>query len=114
MRRRIRNPNAPRPRALRCEALEGRHLLTTLVVANHLDGALADLAGDGELSLREAIEIANTGATIDGYTSGDVADTIVFDPAAFTGGAASLIRLTAGELPLIQRLHNTLARARTR
>lgn len=104
MRRSHLHPNGPRRRALRCEALEARHLLTTLVVENQLDGALADLAGDGELSLREAIEIANTGATIDGYTSADVADTIVFDPAAFTGGAASLIRLTAGELLITESL----------
>jgi hypothetical protein len=43
----------------------------------------------GDLSLREAIALANIDAG---------PDTIVFDPAVFTGGNASLIRLTDGEL----------------
>ena len=45
--------------------------------------------GPGELSLREAIEIANAQPGT---------DTITFDPSVFTGGPDSLIRLTQGEL----------------
>ena len=80
----------PRRRGRLCfETLEGRRMLATFVVENNLDGRLGSLFEDGELSLREAIDVAN-------LTPG--ADTITFDPAAFAGGEASLIRLTAGEL----------------
>ncbi|MBX2855419.1 MAG: hypothetical protein KTR21_10540 [Rhodobacteraceae bacterium] len=43
----------------------------------------------GDLSLREALELANGTPGV---------DTITFDAAVFTGGADSLIRLTGGEL----------------
>ena len=87
-------------RRLRVEHLEDRRLLATLTVQNNLDGTLAELAGDGELSLREAIEIANVpGTTIDGFVSSDEADEILFESTLsggddFTGGrrVASLER----------------------
>lgn len=70
----------PNARQLRVEQLEDRRLLAVLTVQNNLDDTLANLAGDGELSLREAIEIANNpGTVIDGFVSNDVADEIVFN-----------------------------------
>jgi len=49
----------------------------------------------GDLSLREAVALANG-------SSG--ADTITFDPTVFTGGQNSLIRLTLGELEIAEEL----------
>ena len=78
------------------EPLEDRLVLTTFVVDTALDGALADTAGDGMTSLREALEAANTDAAVDGAPAGDGADTITF---AFTDAAVrDTINLTAGEL----------------
>ncbi|HKS64312.1 MAG TPA: right-handed parallel beta-helix repeat-containing protein, partial [Xanthobacteraceae bacterium] len=64
---------------------------------------LADsTATDGQVSLREAIQAANTNASVDGSVagSGGTPDTIVFDPTVFTGGATNLIRLTLGEIAI--------------
>ena len=60
----------------------------TFVVDTTIDESDGDFSA-GDLSLREAIELANFGS---------LPDTITFDPAVFTGGSASLIRLTLGEL----------------
>ena len=59
-----------------------------LVVDNPVDESDGDFS-QGDLSLREAIELANDGAG---------ADTITFDGSVFTGGTASVLRLTQGEL----------------
>lgn len=90
-------------RRLRIEALEGRHLLAVLIVQNDLDETLANLAGDGELSLREAIEIANNpGTDIDGFVSIDVEDTIEFATPFFD--TARTIALSSGELGITETL----------
>ncbi|MCA9191432.1 MAG: hypothetical protein KDB03_06715 [Planctomycetales bacterium] len=46
--------------------LETRALLTMFVVDSLTDGSLEELANDGKLSLREALEAANTNASVDG------------------------------------------------
>lgn len=88
-------------RRLGVEALEDRRLLAVLTVQNALDDTLVNLAGDGELSLREAIEVANNpGTTIDGFSSNDVDDTIHFD-AALSG---QTINLSGMELVLSESI----------
>ncbi len=70
-------------------------MLAVLTVQNNLDDTLINLAGDGELSLREAIEVANNpGKVIDGFVSNHVDDEITFD-AALSG---QTILLSEGEL----------------
>lgn len=73
---------------LRVEELEDRRMLAVFTVDNVND------SGPG--SLRDAIAMANA-------TAG-VPDEIVFDPAVFTGGTNSLIRLTSGELQITDTL----------
>ena len=90
--------------ALSFDTLESRQLLTSLTVNNATDFTNADTSsisalisndgGDG-ISLREAIEATNN-------TAGD--DTVTFDGSVFTGGAASLVRLTQGELTITDAL----------
>jgi hypothetical protein len=65
----------------------------SLIVTTNLD--VVD-AFDGLTSLREAVAYANGKANVDSNTP----DTITFDATVFTGGAASLIRLTNGELSI--------------
>ena len=60
------------------EALEDRHLLTTFVVTDLNDNLLANLEGDAQFSLREAIHAANTDTSVDGSEPGGGADEIVF------------------------------------
>ena len=91
MRRALSVPRrAKRQRRLSLEPLEERPLLAVMTVTALTDDTLANLAGDGQLSLREAIQAINTGANVDGIgpTSGvfGVNDEIQFDPALFTGG----------------------------
>jgi hypothetical protein len=69
----------------RLEELEDRILLSTLVVNNPLDMAVAN-----ELSLRQAVALANTDA------SAGQSDTITFDPSL----GSSTISLTQGPLEL--------------
>ncbi len=65
------------PQAL--ESYAGR--LATITVTNDLDAAtLAALSGDGGISLREAIEAANTDSSVDGSVAGIGADDIRFAP----------------------------------
>jgi predicted outer membrane repeat protein len=61
------------------EELEQRHMLAVITVTNVDDGALGALAGNG-ISLREAIEAANTDTSVDGSTAGSGADIIEFAP----------------------------------
>ena len=78
---------APIARLLQIEQLEQRRMLATFMVTSNVDG--------GAGSLREAVAMAN---------DTDGADTITFDGAVFTGGDASLIRLTQGELEITDTL----------
>lgn len=88
---------------LRVEQLEDRRLLAVLTVQNDLDDTLGNLAGDGELSLREAIEIANNpGTAIDGFVSNDVDDTIEFARPFFD--EIRTIALADGELEITETL----------
>lgn len=83
------------------EALQQRVLLSTVTVNSALDGPIVD--GDGQLTLREAIVVANAddGATaIDGAVGDIGADTIVFSPSL--GGARVL--LTEGPLVISSAL----------
>ncbi|MBC7818956.1 MAG: hypothetical protein IAG10_18870, partial [Planctomycetaceae bacterium] len=67
------------------ESLESRKLLTVLTVTS-----LADtIANDGQVTLREAIQAANTDTTVDGVT-GSGADTIQFDPSLTASGPATI------------------------
>ena len=74
---------------LRLEALEDRRMLAVMLVTDLNDGTLDSLAGDGSLSLREAVEAINTGAPVDGIgpVSGSfgVDDTILFRTSLFGG-----------------------------
>ena len=74
--RRRRFQNRP---LIAAEALEDHTLLSSITVTALTDGTLASLAGDGQISLREAIEAANTNTSVDGSTAVSGADTIVFD-----------------------------------
>lgn len=77
-------------RALFFEPLEDRRVLATITVTDASDDTLAALAGDGQISLREAIEAANTDAAVDGSTAGDPGlDTIVF-AGGLAGGTINL------------------------
>ncbi len=90
-------------RRLRIEHLEDRRLLAVLTVQNDRDDTIANLAGDGELSLREAIEIANNpGTVIDGFVSNDVEDTIEFARPFFD--QPRTIFLEDGELEISETL----------
>lgn len=103
-RRGRRNSAAPGRRLLG-EHLEDRRMLAVMTVTDLGDDTLANLAGDGLLSLREAVEAINTGAAVDGIgpTSGAFGtdDEIVFDPALFTGGTQT-ITLVDGEFELTE------------
>lgn len=90
--------------ALNFEKLEDRQLLASVTVSNVSDvtngntssiaALIASNGGDG-ISLREATIASNN-------TNGS--DTISFAPAVFTGGSASVIRLTQGELVINEQL----------
>lgn len=58
------------------EALETRALLATITVTSLGD----TVANDGDVTLREAVQAANTNQSVDGSTAGNGVDTIVFDP----------------------------------
>lgn len=69
--------------------------MATYIVTTALDeldtGSTFEELSTGGLSLREAVALANASAG---------ADTITFDGTVFTGGSASLIRLTMGEITI--------------
>src|SRR5262245_50923556 len=93
---------ALRQRRLTLEELEVRNLLAVMTVTNLKDDTLANLAGDSQLSLREAVQAINTGAAVDGIgpTSGvfGTNDEIRFDPALFaTPGAINLANVAGAQ-----------------
>ena len=83
-------------RRARFELLEDRHLLAILTVNSALDNTTA---GNGLVTLREAIIAANTNATTDLGQTGGGADTIQFAPNV-TGSIALLL----GQLTITEAL----------
>jgi hypothetical protein len=82
------------------ERLEERRVLATFVVTSLIDGPLAALEGDGQLSLREAIEAANSNTSIDGSPvgeDGDPAGLFIRDLITFAPGLEGELLMTAGE-----------------
>ncbi len=68
------------------ELLEQRMLPAVITVTS-----LADtVANDGQVTLREAIQAANTDSVVDGSTQGNGADTIQFAPSLTAGGPATI------------------------
>lgn len=76
---------------MRFEQLEDRRVMAVITVTDLSDGPLEALAGDGKISLREAIEAANLDISVDGSPAGDGADVIQFDPALFADGPRTLM-----------------------
>ena len=68
------------------EPLESRQLMATIAVTSLADNTTAD----GQVTLREAIQAANTDTAVDGSTAGSGADTIVFNAGLFAGGDATI------------------------
>ncbi len=67
-------------RRMLLEPLEDRRMLATITVTSLSDGTLSALAGDGEVSLREAIQAANENVSVDGSDAGSPGqDNIVFE-----------------------------------
>jgi CSLREA domain-containing protein len=62
---------------LRLEGLEGRAVPAVITVTSLADNTTID----GQVTLREAIQAANTDTSVDGSAAGSGADTIVFAPA---------------------------------
>jgi dockerin type I repeat protein len=81
-------------RRARLEPLEQRRMLTVLTV----DSLLDLVADDGLVTLREAIEAANTNSSVYDAPAGSAAETdlIQFDPALFTDDTAAVISFAAG------------------
>ena len=78
------------------EPLEPRILLTTYIVTSLADA----VAVDGEITLREALEAANTDATVHDAPAGSGADTIQFAPELFGSGMAT-VALTGPQLDIL-------------
>lgn len=81
------------------EQLESRYLLATIQVTSLADDALANLADDGKVSLREAIEAANTNTSVDGSTPGESG---VQDEIVFQAGLTGPIFLAAGQITIAE------------
>ena len=93
--KRSRLAKALRGRRLIAEPLEDRRLLATITVTT-----LADVtANDGQVTLREAIQAANTDTSVDGSTAGAGDDTIVFN-----AGLAGPLALTQNELTITSNI----------
>ena len=99
LRARFAKRRASAPRRPRFEQLEARALLATLIVNSPLDNITA---GDGLVTLREAIIAANTNAATDLGQTGSGADTIQFDPVVFA--TPKTIALTFGEMIITEAL----------
>ena len=69
------------------EQLESRQLLSAIVVNSLADNTTS---GDGQVTLREAIDAANNDSTTDLGDTGSGADVISFDPSLFIGGPATI------------------------
>lgn len=83
------------------ETLESRNLLTTFVVDSLTDGTLEQLAGDGKLSLREAIEASSKNISVDGSPPGEEGTIFAQGPRdqiVFSSELSGTIDLIAGEL----------------
>lgn len=74
------------------ESLEDRRVLATIMVTSLAD----NVEIDGQVTLREAIQAANSDAVVDGSTAGSGADAIVF-----ADGLAGTIVLGGTQLPTI-------------
>ncbi|MHC4399502.1 MAG: Ig-like domain-containing protein, partial [Planctomycetota bacterium] len=81
----------PRRRALAMECLEPRMLLAgqTITVTSLFDQVLPD----GKVTLREAVQAANTDSAVNEAPAGNGADTIDFDPSLFGSGLSSIFLL---------------------
>ena len=90
------------------ESLESRQMLATMTVNVLSDGSLEELAGDGLLSLREAIQAIEIGGDVDGVapTSGEfgIDDRIEFHPDLFMTPQPDTptISMSGGEFKLTQ------------
>ena len=92
-----------RQRAQLPELLETRVLPAVITVTTAADSA--PTAADGLVSLREAIEAANTNASVDGSAAGSATevDVIQFSPSLFNGGSTpATFLLTGGELSITE------------
>lgn len=83
------------------ERLEDRTLLATITVTSLADNQTVN----SQVTLREAIEAANTDASVDGSEAGNGADTIVFAPGLTAGGSATI---TLGGTDLLLRTEITI------
>lgn len=81
-----------RHRRLFLEPLESRSLLATIIVTSLAD----EVASDGQVTLREALQAANTNASVDGSAAGQAAPTL--DKIVFAEGLIGTISLVNGEL----------------
>ncbi len=83
-------------RRLHVETLEDRRMLAVITVTSTVDNVLPD----GAVTLREAIQAANTNASVDGSVAGSGADTILFDSAL----SDDTITLGGAELEITEAL----------
>ncbi|MEJ7591855.1 MAG: CSLREA domain-containing protein, partial [Planctomycetaceae bacterium] len=77
--------------AIRVDACESREMLSAIVVTSLADNTTVD----GQITLREAIQAANTNLSVDGSVAGSGADVITFGP-----GLNGTIALTLGQLTI--------------
>lgn len=96
-------PNSRLRRRPQLEALEDRTAPAVLTVNSLADNVTA---GDGLVTLREAIIAANTDATTDLGQTGSGADTIQFDSSLFSGGAQTLL-MSLGQFRISSNLSIT-------
>ena len=106
-----RRSQSSRRRRLQCESLEARRVLTAYIVTT-LDDPSDLTATDGQVSLREALEAANTNAPVGDADAGDAgsatgADTITF--AAALNGLT--IALANGQLDISDDVNISLGDA---
>jgi CSLREA domain-containing protein len=87
------NRKAPPRCRLTLEALEDRCVPAIITVTSLAD----NLTADGQVTLREAIQAAQTEASVDGSTAGSGADTIVFAHGLTAGGPATINLSVVGD-----------------